>query len=52
MKINTKYVITAPSNEEIALFNLFVIIKMRTDKKHPKMRIVLIIKNFYYFVSK
>jgi len=51
MKINTKYVITAPSNEEIALFNLLVKIKMRTNKKHPKMRIALIIKSFNYFVN-
>jgi len=46
MKINTKEVTTAPNKEEIALFNLLVIIKIITDKKHPKMRIVLIIKSF------
>ena len=44
MKINTKYVITAPNNEEIALLSLLVIIKIITDMKHPKIMTTLIIK--------
>lgn len=43
INISTKYVIIAPSREEIARFNLLVIINKITAIKHAKIMIILII---------